>query len=1008
RGRAFSSSAVQGDEGEEPRGDESELLPLKHSASRRKRALPGRQPSGNAAHSNHDSRADAGAERNRGGGGEAAAASDSLEALLHETMRGSSSSDPANSNVKGLSRGRGRGGAAEEDCAVALAPLERVFDQKAVKIRPKLHLEHSTKPLGSLMESWDCLRSHAAATAVGGGKASDSGDRHGARFTKEANEASKKQFAPASGRRPDRGEGQGSKGGGAMGRTHSVAKVAEALDQVKLVQEQMCKLQGGSITATALAPMPSTQTSLSLNQSFNQSLGSCSQDSVFEPPAAAPYFDCPVLPIGQTLVMTILSTWGDPHYVGMAGLEIFDHMGAPITIAEPEKQVTGVDMNTDGNSFYDPRTTDKLVDGHPHTCDDLHSWLAPFQKDNHNSVTIVMDSGCQLGALRLWNYNQSRTHTGRGARHVQITLDGHLIFEGEVRKAPGILSAPEQCSELILFTHDEVALEGLERHDKACGYEVDDSTEALVTQLQEETREKERRPRTAGCGGEDKNEEPTTERTATKVVPVASTRDADYSDVSAPPPPRDTPPKDSPRTLLRLQHAQAAALGHTQDVSGCIPGSTAAAPVSSVKKDLISARTCTLVIVSTWGDTSFYGLSGLQVLTGANCQATPLPAEHISTRPRGIAATVPRMSVQKLAQGNHLTTAEDSMWLAPFRQGALQAVVIDLGKEEEIGGLIVWNFNKSGEDLTKGVRGVHLLLDDKPVGYFELRMAPGCAGMEYGQTILLDRESREAHDKQRSQLPGGGKRLTYISPLVKQDFEAPLKPTGMLLEMRLHSTWGDQYYIGLDSIQVFGADGQEVQISPDEVRALPESLAILGQEDNRVPGNLTSGNQAESRGGSQAWLAPLYSSLDPQQQEACCGTNCNSVFLLFSVPVCITMIKIRNYSKDPWRGVKDLSLFLDGSLIFMGSLKQEPTTLLFVCDPGLAQTERPNVPYCGDAPQNVVCIGEREMKLKATCQAANVLRSLMFFMFTPTNSQMIISQGDESEATGICNNIYCV
>lgn len=39
--------------------------------------------------------------------------------------------------------------------------------------------------------------------------------------------------------------------------------------------------------------------------------------------------------------------------------------------------------------------------------------------------------------ILLQNYNKSRIHSHRGARQVQITLDGALIFIGEIRKACG-------------------------------------------------------------------------------------------------------------------------------------------------------------------------------------------------------------------------------------------------------------------------------------------------------------------------------------------------------------------------------------------------------------------------------------------------------------------------------------------------------------------------------------------------------------------------------------------
>ena len=44
--------------------------------------------------------------------------------------------------------------------------------------------------------------------------------------------------------------------------------------------------------------------------------------------AESAFFEIPVLPRGRVLTFRILSTWGDPHYVGLAGIE-------PLAIAGP-------------------------------------------------------------------------------------------------------------------------------------------------------------------------------------------------------------------------------------------------------------------------------------------------------------------------------------------------------------------------------------------------------------------------------------------------------------------------------------------------------------------------------------------------------------------------------------------------------------------------------------------------------------------------------------------------
>jgi hypothetical protein len=95
------------------------------------------------------------------------------------------------------------------------------------------------------------------------------------------------------------------------------------------------------------------------------------------------------------------------------------------------------------------------VDGNYFTNDDLNVWLTPFTSGEDHTISMELETICQISMIRVWNYNKSRIHSYRGARMITIDLDGKLIFKGEIKKAPGNTKDPEACCEIILFTDNE-------------------------------------------------------------------------------------------------------------------------------------------------------------------------------------------------------------------------------------------------------------------------------------------------------------------------------------------------------------------------------------------------------------------------------------------------------------------------------------------------------------------------------------------------------------------------
>ena len=230
----------------------------------------------------------------------------------------------------------------------------------------------------------------------------------------------------------------------------------------------------------------------------------------------------PTLPQGRELTLEILSTWGDPHYVGLSGIDIFDASGAclvpatdaatyaamgltPLNIRVPNfasvrrrASIVSIygdppDINVLPEYGSDPRTAANLLDGTNFTRDDLHVWLAPIghcqapsTSDGARPIAVIkieFSTVVAISMIRVFNYNKSRTHVVRGVRLCRILLDGIPVFMGELRMASGLLSSPEQVSECILFTTDNTILTEIARHDEVRGYYVPDATSSWVSKL---------------------------------------------------------------------------------------------------------------------------------------------------------------------------------------------------------------------------------------------------------------------------------------------------------------------------------------------------------------------------------------------------------------------------------------------------------------------------------------------------------------------------------------------
>lgn len=150
-------------------------------------------------------------------------------------------------------------------------------------------------------------------------------------------------------------------------------------------------------------------------------------------------FKIPVLPYGQHLTIDIQTTWGDRHYVGLNGLEIFSSKGEPVPVTSIKADPP--DINVLPAYGKDPRVVANVLDGVNRTQDDMHLWLAPFTPGKAHCISLDFAKPCEVAMIRIWNYNKSRIHSFRGVKDITMRLDAQCIFKGEIAKASGTLSA---------------------------------------------------------------------------------------------------------------------------------------------------------------------------------------------------------------------------------------------------------------------------------------------------------------------------------------------------------------------------------------------------------------------------------------------------------------------------------------------------------------------------------------------------------------------------------------
>lgn len=138
------------------------------------------------------------------------------------------------------------------------------------------------------------------------------------------------------------------------------------------------------------------------------------------------------------LSINILENWGDPHFVGLTGIEFYDENKQAIRLTADCINAKPRDLKSELQN-NDKRILENLINGDNQSCEPYDMWLTQFSKHTKAFLYVNFGEKRKISGMRVWNYNQSESDSYRGIKKLEILADLNKITSNFIylKKAPG-------------------------------------------------------------------------------------------------------------------------------------------------------------------------------------------------------------------------------------------------------------------------------------------------------------------------------------------------------------------------------------------------------------------------------------------------------------------------------------------------------------------------------------------------------------------------------------------